>query len=75
MNTFVSGLKIGHIGTISSFTDDYIASKLMTMGVLPGSSVQLIRVAPFKGGYYLKVDGMSMVVRETEASSIVLEIH
>ncbi len=75
MNTPISGLKKGHSGTISSFTDDHIASKLMTMGVLPGSSVQLIRIAPFKGGYYLKVDGMSMVVREKEASSIVLEVH
>ncbi|MCB0520133.1 MAG: ferrous iron transport protein A [Lewinellaceae bacterium] len=71
----ISALKQGHAGKISSFTDEQIAGKLMTMGVLPGSFVKLVRVAPFKGGYYLKVDGMVMVVREKEASTIVLEVQ
>ena len=70
MKNAVTQLKEGFGGRISHFTDDRIAGKLMTMGVLPGSQVRVVRIAPFKGGYSLKVDGMNLVVRNDEASSI-----
>lgn len=73
MNSPVSNLKEGIIGKIAHFTNDEIAGKLMTMGVLPGSRVQVVRIAPFNGGYYLKIDGINMVVRLQEASNIVLD--
>jgi ferrous iron transport protein A len=66
----VLNLKEGNGGRITHFTDDHIAGKLMTMGVLPGSTLQVVRKAPFNGGFYLKVDGMSIVVRNEEASNI-----
>jgi ferrous iron transport protein A len=67
-------LKEGNIGKVAHFTDDRIAGKLMTMGVLPGSKVTIVRIAPLNGGYYLKVDGVNMAVRVQEAKTIVLEI-
>ncbi len=70
MSNSVTQLKEGHSGRITHFTDDRIAGKLTAMGILPGSRVRVVRIAPFKGGYYLKVDGMSIVVRNDEASSI-----
>ena len=70
MSHSVIQLKKGHGGRISHFTDERIAGKLTTMGVLPGSQVKVVRIAPFNGGYYLKVDGMSIVVRNDEARSI-----
>ncbi|MCC6725447.1 MAG: ferrous iron transport protein A [Saprospiraceae bacterium] len=70
MTNAVTQLKAGFGGRISHFTDERIAGKLMTMGVLPGSEVKVIRIAPFNGGYYLKVDGINVVVRHNEASSI-----
>ncbi len=70
MANSVIQLKVGTGGRITHFTDDRIAGKLMTMGVLPGSRLRVMRIAPFKGGYYLKVDGMSIVVRNDEASFI-----
>lgn len=70
----ISKLKEGNTGRIAHFTDDQIAGKLMTMGVLPGSQVKVVRIAPFSGGYYLKIDGINMVVRFKEANSIVLEV-
>ncbi|MEY3367612.1 MAG: hypothetical protein RI973_767 [Bacteroidota bacterium] len=74
MSSAVSVLKEGITGKISHFTSDEVAGKLLTMGVLPGSRVQIVRIAPFKGGYYLKIDGINLAVRQQEASSIVLEI-
>ncbi|MBK9015589.1 MAG: ferrous iron transport protein A [Saprospiraceae bacterium] len=70
MANSVTQLKAGHGGRISHFTDERIAGKLMTMGVLPGSRLRVVRISPFNGGYYLKVDGMSIVVRNDEASNI-----
>ncbi len=65
-------MKTGETGKIASFNDDEIAGKLMTMGILPGSSVYLVRKAPFKGGLYIKVDGCKIALRHNEAACIVL---
>lgn len=70
MANAVTQLKEGNTGRISHFTNEQIAGKLVTMGILPGSSLRVVRIAPFNGGYYLKVDGMSIVVRNDEASNI-----
>jgi ferrous iron transport protein A len=74
MTSLVSQLKEGHSGKIQGFTDEILAGKLVTMGILPGSQVKVIRRAPFKGGFYLKIDGSNMVMREQEADSIVLDV-
>lgn len=61
-------------GIVNSFTDERIASKLMAMGVLPGSKIEIIRIAPFGGGFYIKVDGHGLAIRKKEAEAIVLEM-
>lgn len=70
MGNSVKELKQGRTGRITHFTDDQIAGKLTTMGVLPGSRVLVVRTAPFSGGFYLKVDGMNIVLRAHEADNI-----
>lgn len=63
---------VGAKGTISHFTNERIASKLLSMGVLPGTTIQVIRKAPFGGGCYVKADNMLLALRQSEACSIVL---
>ena len=70
----VTQLKKGHSGRVSKFTDDKIASKLLSMGVLPNSEVTVVKSLPFNGGYYLKVDGNNIAVRVNEAEHILVEI-
>jgi ferrous iron transport protein A len=70
----LDNLKDGDIGVIHKFTDDKMASKLLSMGVLPGKSLRLVRRVPFGGGLYIKVEACNLAVRETEAQNIVLEI-
>ena len=55
-------------------TDSAAACKLTAMGVLPGTSIEMIRHAPFGKAYYVKVDGIRLALREEEAASILLEI-
>lgn len=45
----------------------------MSMGILPGSRVALVRRAPFGGGWYVKVDNIYIALRMDEASSVVLK--
>ena len=59
-------------GTISHFTDELIGSKMMAMGILPGSKVEFIRKSPFGGACYLKIDQQYLAVRVQEAACIVL---
>lgn len=58
---------------VARFTDDQMASKLMSMGVLPGSSLEILRIAPLRGGYCLKVNGQKIAIRYNEAASILVE--
>ncbi|GAB4260153.1 MAG: hypothetical protein Kow0027_27630 [Saprospiraceae bacterium] len=62
----------GSRGWVLQFADELIAGRLLSMGVLPGSAVQVIRRAPFSGGVYIKVDGTNMVMRCSEAKRILL---
>lgn len=66
-------LKRGGQGLVSHFENPQIASKLMAMGIMPGSNIRMIRKAPFGGGCYIKVDNLLIALRESEALSIILK--
>lgn len=70
----IADLKAGSFGKLTHYTDDNIAGKLMSMGALPGSKVEIIRVAPFHGGFYLKIDGNCIAIRTKEAENIFLSL-
>jgi ferrous iron transport protein A len=59
-------------GDISHFNNERMACKLMAMGVLPGSHIELLRRAPFGGGWYVKVDDLRIALRQQEIDSIEL---
>lgn len=71
--TVLNGLKKGESGTIHSFSDEATACKMMSMGILPGSSIKLVRKAPFGGAIYIKADHQQFAIRNTEAACIVLK--
>jgi ferrous iron transport protein A len=60
-------------GVLMQFTNDRIASKLITMGIFPGMTLELVRYAPFKGGCYVKADNRSIAIRRDEAQCILLQ--
>ena len=63
----------GKGGLISHFLNEQVASKLMSMGILPGSRVELIRKSPLGGGWFVKVDNSYIALRKQEAACIVLK--
>jgi len=66
-------LPAGEKGIIKAFCDDSAGSKLVSVGILPGSFVELVRKAPLGGGWYVKVDGQTFALRQAEATCIVIE--
>lgn len=68
----LSELSAGAAGWVFEFADEAIACRLLCMGVLPGSYVKMVRKAPFNGGVYLRIDGINVVMRNSEAKRIIL---
>lgn len=68
----LSQMKPGIAGFVAQFTNEQIGCKLLTMGVFPGSRIEVIRVAPFGGGLFLKVDNNYLALRQQEAACILL---
>jgi len=65
-------LKTGQTAKIRSFSDEATACKLMSMGILPGSTVKMVRKAPFGGAVYIKSDNQQFAIRNSEAACIIL---
>ena len=65
-------LGIGEVGIVGGFSDAELACKLLAMGVLPGSRIQLIRRAPFGGAVYVAIDDQCMALRDTEFGAIAI---
>lgn len=60
-------------GTITHFNNEKMASRLLALGVAPGSGIERIRKAPFNGAWYVKVNGSTFALREEEFESIGIE--
>jgi len=69
----ITNFKKGGTGTVFEITNRQMEGKLIAMGILPGTKIEVIGIAPFNGGYYLKVDGHCMAIRKKEAAHILLE--
>jgi len=68
----VLDLRKGETGRIVDYLDKEIASRLLTLGLLPNTRIKYIRTSPFGGAYYIKFNGHCIALREEEASSIVI---
>ena len=73
MGISILTLKLAQKAIIHHYSDEKISSKLISMGMLPGSVIEVIRKAPFGGALYIKVNGFSFALRENEAATIIVE--
>lgn len=65
-------LRKGETGRIIDYLDMEIASRLLTLGLLPNTIITYVRKSPFGGAHYIKFNGHSIALREQEASTIVI---
>jgi len=66
-------IAINSIATIKSFNDKTVAKKLITMGVIPGREIEVLRKAPFNGAFYIRVSDLFFAIRKEEAKFIILD--
>ncbi len=64
----------GQAAAISGMDLETLPIKLMDMGCLPGSTVELVMKAPLGDPYYFNVDGMPLCIRKEMASQIEIEL-
>jgi ferrous iron transport protein A len=69
----VSDLQVGEKGKIKSFSDPKLALKLMEMGCLPGTEIELDSKAPLGCPYCLTIGkDYQLSLRKSEAQTILL---
>ncbi|HXU27869.1 MAG TPA: FeoA family protein [Bacteroidia bacterium] len=62
----------GETATISSFSDDVLALKLIEMGCIPGEKITLQHVAPLGCPYAFEVNGTLVSLRKSEAQFVLI---
>jgi ferrous iron transport protein A len=67
-------LKKGDKAIIKDFDIDLIPLKLLEMGCLPGSMVELLQIAPFGDPLYLDINGSHVAIRVETAREIEVEL-
>ena len=69
----LSELKIGKSAIIRSFESNEIFLKLMEMGCVPGETIKVDQVAPFRDPISISVAGYHLSLRLNEADNIIVE--
>ena len=68
----VADLRPGEKGIVKNFLDEYISLKLLEMGVLPGTEVEMKFAAPLGDPICIRVSGYDLSLRVEEAKTIAL---
>lgn len=58
---------------INGFKHKVIARKLITMGVVPGKEIEIIRKSFFKSTFFIRVQESYFAIRKFEAENIIIE--
>lgn len=76
MNTrrTLAELRIGERAEIIGFTDALLSLKLLEMGCLPGSEIEMTHLAPFGDPLAIKVSGYTLTMRKDEAATIQINL-
>jgi len=66
-------LKPGEHGTVTGYTTDDPPSRLLEMGLIPGTLVEVVRVAPLGDPIDFRVRGFHLSLRKAEAAHVLVE--
>lgn len=66
-------IQIGQPARIASYKNLSIASRLMSMGIIPGTEVKIIRTTFGGSTYFLQFPQLSLAMRKDEVEQIVIE--
>jgi ferrous iron transport protein A len=69
----IASLKIGETGIVRGFTDELMSLKLLEMGCLPGSKIELDSIAPLGCPICINVSGYRLAIRLDEADTVLID--
>jgi len=69
----IASLKIGESGVVCGFTDELMSLKLLEMGCLPGSKIELDSIAPLGCPICINVSGYRLAIRMEEAATVLID--
>lgn len=69
----IMDLQPGQSSVITSLIENVYTSKLMALGILPRTTVKMIRKAPFGNVFYIKLENHQLAIRAEEAKTIIIE--
>lgn len=72
MQKSIADLKKGEKGIIRAFRDELMSLKLLEMGCLPNTEVELSCVAPLGDPLCIKVNNYFLSLRKAEASTVLI---
>jgi ferrous iron transport protein A len=74
MSPNLSELAVGATGIVRAFTESSRAAmRLREMGILPGTEVRVVRLAPLGDPIEIEVRGFHLSLRKAEAAEILIE--
>ena len=74
MEDTLANLKRGERCVITDVSSSiHIPLKLLEMGCLPGNTVELVQVAPFKDPMYLNINGTHLAIRKETAIHVLIK--
>ena len=68
-------LSPGEGGTITAIASGPAAERLMEMGLLPGTQVEVVRLAPLGDPMDLRVRGYHLSIRKVDAALVTVNRH
>ncbi len=66
-------LRPGERGRVTGYVSDRLPPRIFEMGLLPGTEVEVVRLAPLGDPIDLKVRGFHLSIRKHEAELIQVE--
>ena len=75
MSVSLEDLQVGDTARVSGFRDaSGYAQRLMQLGLVPGTEIEVKRVAPLGDPIEIRFRGFSLVLRPAEAHSLILNV-
>ena len=71
--TTLADLKPGQKALVTGFTGEDVPGRLMEMGLLPGTPIELVRLAPLGDPMDVRVRGYHLSLRRHEARCVLVE--
>ncbi|MCO5230229.1 MAG: ferrous iron transport protein A [Chitinophagales bacterium] len=66
-------MKIGYSARIVSFKEPLLASRLMAMGIIPGTELVVLRKSLMNSTYFIQFPRLALALRKDEAAQILIE--